>query len=54
MITFDPWPFGSDSFTVSVHGKLLSQRAFPDHESYHAALAAAPFAQLTWTVSRSS
>ena len=53
-ITFDPWPFGSDSFTVSVHGKLLSQRAFPDHDSYHAALASAPFAQLTWTVSRSS
>lgn len=52
-ITFDPWPFGIDSFRVSVHGKLLSQRIFPDHEAYHGALTAAPFVQLTWTVSRS-
>jgi hypothetical protein len=51
-ITFDPWPYNIDSFQVSVHGKLLSQRYFCNQEAYHAALAAAPYRQLTWTVSR--
>ncbi len=53
-ISFEPWPYGCDSFTVSVHGKLLDRRTFADHEAYHAALAAAPFTQLTWTVSRNN
>jgi hypothetical protein len=54
VISFDPWPFGCDSFTVSVHGKLLDRRYFADQAAYHAALAAAPFTQLTWTVSRNN
>ncbi len=53
-ITFDPWPYNTDSFQVSVHGKLLSERYFNNQEAYHAALAAAPYSQLTWTVSRNT
>ncbi|MEZ4870443.1 MAG: DUF3891 family protein [Caldilineaceae bacterium] len=51
-ITFDPWPFGADGFTVEVHGKLLSQRIFTTEEEYHAALAAAPLVRLAWQVER--
>lgn len=49
-ITFTPWPFGVDRFAVEIHGKLLSQRHFPNEEAYHAALAEAPLLRLTWQV----
>jgi hypothetical protein len=49
-ITFDPWPFGVDHFSVSIHGRLLDQNRFPDYAAYHAALAAAPLHTLTWHV----
>lgn len=49
-ITFAPWPFGVDAFTVSVHGRLIDQTTFPDERAYHAALAAAPYQHLTWRV----
>ena len=49
-IYFDPWPFGVATFPVSVHGKLLDQPTFQSETDYHAALAAAPYVQLTWQV----
>jgi hypothetical protein len=49
-IAFDPWPFGVDSFMVSIHGRLLSENTFDSHASYRAALAAAPMQTLTWRV----
>jgi hypothetical protein len=49
-ITFVPWPFGVDEFSVSIHGKLLDQPTFPDHHTYQAALATAPYLHLTWRV----
>ena len=49
-ITFDPWPFGVDHFTVSIHGRLLDQSTFPNHAAYQAALAAAPWHRLIWHV----
>jgi hypothetical protein len=49
-IRFDPWPFGVDEFTVSVHGKVLNQRTFHAEAEYHAALAQAPYHRLAWTV----
>lgn len=49
-IHFDPWPFGVDHFTVTIHGKLLSERHFPNETAYHTALAAAPLHQLRWDV----
>lgn len=49
-IHFAPWPFGVDAFSVSIHGRLLDQTSFPDERAYHAALAAAPYHQLTWRV----
>jgi hypothetical protein len=52
-ITYDPWPFGVDRFTVNLHGRLLDQARFPDHGTYRAALAAAPLHTLTWQVARS-
>lgn len=51
-IHFDPWPFGVDRFTVTIHGKLLSEHHFADEPAYHAALAAAPLHQLCWDVVR--
>ncbi|MEZ4618419.1 MAG: DUF3891 family protein [Caldilineaceae bacterium] len=51
-IHFDPWPFGIDSFEVSIHGRLLNQRHFADEAAYHAALAAAPLQPLRWQVVR--
>lgn len=51
-IVFDPWPFGVDSFAVSIHGRLLNQRLFADETTYHAALAEAPLQQLRWQVIR--
>ncbi|MCB0128170.1 MAG: DUF3891 family protein [Caldilineaceae bacterium] len=51
-ITFDPWPFGVDTFTVSIHGRLLRQRHFASEAEYHAALVAAPLRQLQWVVAR--
>jgi hypothetical protein len=49
-ITFDPWPFGVQHFTVTVHGRLLDQSIFPNHAAYQTALAAAPIHSLTWRV----
>jgi hypothetical protein len=49
-VTFSPWPFGVDHFSVEIHGKLLSQRTFPNLEAYHAALAEAPLLRLNWQV----
>lgn len=49
-ITFAPWPFGVDSFDVIIHGRLLNQATFPDAHAYHAALAAAPYHLLAWSV----
>jgi hypothetical protein len=51
-ITFLPWPFGVDEFSVAIHGRLLDRRAFADHDDYRAALAAAPIRTLTWRVVR--
>jgi hypothetical protein len=49
-VTFEPWPFGIDAFTVAVHGSVLSQREFASHDEYRAALAAAPLKHLQWEV----
>jgi hypothetical protein len=49
-IHFDPWPFGIDAFTVSIHGRLLDPTPFPTHAAYQAALASAPLRQLRWRV----
>lgn len=49
-ITFDPWPFGVDHFTVSIHGRLLDQTTFLNHAAYQAALAAAPWHRISWHV----
>ena len=49
-ITFDPWPFGVDHFTASIHGRLLDQHTFPSNTAYQAALASAPIHSLTWHV----
>jgi hypothetical protein len=49
-MTFDPWPFGVDHFTVTVQGSLLDQQTFPSNAAYRAALAAAPLHSLTWHV----
>lgn len=51
-ITYDPWPFDVEHFTVTVHGKLLDQATFPDDQAYQAALAVAPLHVLTWHVVR--
>ncbi len=53
-IHFDPWPFCVDHFTVSIHGKLLSQRYFSDEAAYHAALALAPLQKLEWVVAKAA
>lgn len=50
-IAFDPWPFGVDYFTVSLHGRLLNQSVFPSHDAYRAALTGAPLQTMTWEVS---
>lgn len=49
-ITFEPWPYGVEHFTVSVEGYLLSQQRFDREEAYHQALAEAPFFRRTWDV----
>jgi len=49
-ITFAPWPFGEDEFSVSIHGKVLDAPTFPDEVAYHDALRAAPYRRLTWRV----
>lgn len=49
-ITFAPWPFGVDHFTVSIQGRRLTQTHFSTHAAYQAALAAAPYMTLTWQV----
>ena len=49
-MSFDPWPFDVDHFTVSIHGRLLEQSTFLDNATYQAALRAAPLHTLTWHV----
>lgn len=49
-ITFAPWPFGVDSFTVRVHGRLLARRHFSHADDYRQALTQAPFHQRCWHV----
>lgn len=49
-ITFDPWPFGVDHFSVTIHGRLLDPSPFSTHAAYRAALAAAPWHSLSWHV----
>lgn len=49
-ISFDPWPFDVDHFTVSLHGRLLDQSTFPSNAAYQRALAEAPFHTLVWHV----
>ena len=49
-ISFSPWPFGLESFELSVHGRLLEQPVFIDEAAYHAALAKAPLYEQRWTV----
>ncbi|MCC6453613.1 MAG: DUF3891 family protein, partial [Caldilineaceae bacterium] len=49
-ISYDPWPFDVDHFTVSVQGRLLDQSTFADNVAYRAALAAAPLHQMRWDV----
>jgi hypothetical protein len=51
-ITFDPWPYSVDAFTVAIHGRVLTQRTFATEAEYNAALATAPMLRLTWRVSR--
>lgn len=51
-IHFEPWPFGVESFTVSVVGRMLAQTHFVSEAEYRAALLAAPFKQMTWRVER--
>lgn len=51
-ITFDPWPFGVDAFSVSVVGRLVAQSHFASEVDYHAALAVAPYRELVWRVER--
>lgn len=51
-ITFDPWPYAVDAFEVNIHGRLLSQRYFPDQATYHAALLEAPYHIQSWQVTR--
>ncbi len=53
VITFDPWPFGVDSFEVSIYGRLLDQRYFANEAAYHTALVEAPLQQLCWQVTHS-
>lgn len=48
----DPWPFGVESFPVTMTGYRLAERTFADEESYHAALATAPLHSQTWQVER--
>ena len=51
-IAFGPWPFAVESFSVSVHGRVLEQTHFADEAAYHSALAAAPMLRLTWQAAR--
>ncbi|HHY58113.1 MAG TPA: DUF3891 family protein [Chloroflexi bacterium] len=54
VIHFDPWPFGVDAFRVSIVGRVVAQTHFAAERDYHAALAAAPFWEMTWQVMRQS
>ena len=49
-ISFAPWPFGVETFELSVHGRLLEQHLFADEAAYHAALATAPLYEQRWLV----
>ncbi len=52
VMSFDPWPFGVDEFSIGVHGRVLDRPTFPNHAAYQAALAAAPLRRLRWRVVR--
>ena len=48
----DPWPFGVESFPVTMTGYRLVEGSFADGAAYHAALAIAPLHSHTWQVAR--
>lgn len=50
--TFAPWPFGVESFSVTMTGYRLVERRFAGEAAYHAALADAPLYRRTWRVER--
>jgi len=45
----DPWPLGVPELEVRVHGRVLHERFSDEHELY-AALDAAPWTPLSWTL----
>ncbi len=45
----DPWPFAAEAVTVGCEGRRLDGR-FADGPALHAALAAAPAVELSWTL----
>ncbi|MEA3217805.1 MAG: hypothetical protein QOJ19_3961 [Acidimicrobiia bacterium] len=51
-ITFDPWPYGVDHFEVTIWGRVLEDRVFPDADAYRQALAVAPGLHKCWSVER--
>lgn len=52
VVSFDPWPFGVDAFTVEVHGYVLKQRHFESDVEYRQALDVAPIEHMMWNVVR--
>ena len=53
-ISFDPWPYDVDSFEVDIWGRLLDERTFLNESTYHARLAVAAWARLSWRVVKQS
>jgi hypothetical protein len=51
-VSLDPYPFGVDELVVSVPARGLGVTNFKDDEDYRAALAAAPFEELSFRLSR--
>jgi len=49
--TLDPWPLAPERLEVGVHAKRLTER-MDDEGSLHAALDAAPWERLRWTLRR--
>jgi hypothetical protein len=49
-VVVDPWPFGVNHFSVTIHGRVLAQRTFASHAAYRAALEAAPLQELCWHI----
>jgi hypothetical protein len=51
-VTLDPYPFDVDELAATVAVRMLAATTFDDDEAYRSALAAAPFRELSWTLSR--